>query len=563
MQAFDSLILPSSRGYIKSIILDPLGPRAEDINYFVRSVASARELRWPLTSAGDPYSRPGTEVEVAGLINALSYHAVEAASTTSSTSLHVDTITRELNEHVITPLAVISALLPLLELGGGPSTVAFVVSLTASPRDLAGQALLAGMQQLERERVKAPRKTGSHARRVLLTTVEAQPTSLRSLFLSLLPSSLGGRAPLQRRQEEALAVPAKGQSEKKPIRPRNVPRHSSTSDYRLQRESEHRAILEAVTSIVLLPSTTTRLRSKYIVRLPTPPGTPALDSEQVESPGLERTVLLQIARLSLMPFALLGSGLTWIGLRPSCWLSSWTLPGSAYHGSRNAANSRPAYGPGPGPASNTHSRSCIRRGSEKTSNTRQPSRRPTSANSTSSSDAARSNERSTSGSGPSSTATASGPPSNNGLSSSGLLSSVPSSTFGDASEEDHYDYDEEVESPIHGSTHWASPVLSDRDSDTALGARPQDYDATRYNGEETTPSASRLVQGEGEVQYGFPSQASMQSTGDETWMGPTTTQVDEAAPAVSNVEGSDGQPAVGTQSPLGQSWVALGQSEAR
>jgi len=471
MQAFDSLIPPSSRGYIKSIILDPSEPRAEEINYFVRSIASAKELRWPLTSAGDPYSRPGAEVEVAGLINTLSYKPIGDYST--SASMHVDQISKDMNQRVITPLATIKALLPLLA-NGFPSTSSFVVSLTASDSDVSGQALFAGMKRLQKEISEETTKTNkrgtatSKRRRVLLTTVEATPTSLYTLFTSLLPSSVGGAAPLMRGRHEDLAAsfPAKvtidtrGNPIEKSNRPRNTTRRtSSSSDTKVQRESEYKSIFEAVASIVLLPYKTTSLRSKYFVRLPASASllpSNKRTGERPEQNGLERTLLLQLVRISSIPVALFGNVLSRLRLHPSQWWSFWSRSGFAYSGSRNSANSRPAYGPGPGPASNTHSRSCIR---EQPSQGSGPSKRPTSAHSNTSSEATRSTESTGPGpstSGPGSTASAaSGPPSNNGLSSSGLLSSVPSSAFGDTSDHEHYDFEGETESPLHDGGAWA------------------------------------------------------------------------------------------------------------
>ncbi|WFD45168.1 hypothetical protein MPSI1_003846 [Malassezia psittaci] len=95
----------SSRGYVKAICLRP---GAED--KFVRAIHAALCMRYPLTSGGDPYARPGENVELVGVINAMSF----ATQTQAAFSLE----DRELGikKHVACPLRTIYRLLPLLQL---------------------------------------------------------------------------------------------------------------------------------------------------------------------------------------------------------------------------------------------------------------------------------------------------------------------------------------------------------------------------------------------------------------------------------------------------------------
>lgn len=566
-QTFDSLIPPSSRGYIKSIVLDTYSPRVEEIAQFVQSIASAKEFRWPLTSAGDPYSRPGGEVQVTGVINTLSYQTM---TDQSAGLMQIDQLTRDLHVRVSTPLTVIKALLPLLT-SGTSSSCTFVVSLIASNTDITSQALLAGMKKLDFEQAKEK----STSSRALLTTLEAQPSSFKSLFISLLPSRIGGAAPiLQRQRQDSRAastslfssrvIDTKGQStDQQASRPKyQYLRTSSTSDVRLQRHSEFKIILEAVTSIVLQPLSTSSLRARYTIRLPAPISSPQIARTQ-EGESLERTMLLRLVQVSSIPFVIMGNILGQTGLLSTSWFSFWSRSACHYSGSRNSANNRPAYGPGPGPASNTHSRSCIRPSSSRNETNIRSSKRPRSANSATSSEVAQSTDshgnvgRPNSGP-PSSTATASGPPSNNGMSSSGLLSSVPSSTFGDGSEEEHFDFEDGTDSPIPGgSGPWASPVPSETDNDTALGVRRPENEL-----EEVTPQGSSAAIDE-HIQYGFPSQASMENSGDETWMGPAS----RASPNI-NLHNSGHTTSTSLSNtntlpgtPLGQSWVAVDESK--
>ncbi|WFD01049.1 hypothetical protein MYAM1_003809 [Malassezia yamatoensis] len=94
----------SSRGYVKAICLRP---GAED--KFVRAIHAALCMRYPVTSGGDPYARPGENVELLGVINAMSF----ATQTQAAFSLE----DREfgIKKHVTCPLRTIHRLIPLLQ----------------------------------------------------------------------------------------------------------------------------------------------------------------------------------------------------------------------------------------------------------------------------------------------------------------------------------------------------------------------------------------------------------------------------------------------------------------
>lgn len=179
------------------------------------------------------------------------------------------------------------------------------------------------------------------------------------------------------------------------------------------------------------------------------------------------------------------------------------------------------------------------------------------------------------------------------MSSSGLLSSVPSSAFGDLSEEEQYvdsDYVEGTDSPLVGGrastvTHLQTPsseswqhdpvfpsaadkdVLSSLedqdDSGTALGSRGLEADDSISD---VTPHASCSSSGES-IQSGLAGHAvlrdnspSISRSGEE--------RKDEGQRTL-HTRGETGQPddplsgSSGMQSPLGQSWVALGSSASK
>lgn len=548
MQNFDSLIPPSSRGFIKSIILDPFGPQPQDIAAFVAAVSSSRELRWPLTSAGDPYARPSQEAQVVGLVNSLSYRsagevAPGLATDTLASSLQIDRLTDEMQRRVITPLATISALVPLLcALGhsvdaeeAADASPAVIVSLVnhGGETDSYSTALRGGMRRIQlhqsqttesrRRALSAASLAGSNSRRrrLLVTTLEAKSSSLRTLFASLLPSSIGGGAPAlttsvigissSKRLVSSSATQRSESESNKPTRPTYMQRSASMSASKAQKEVEFKRVLEATTAVLLSPLATKALRPVYTIRLPAVASSAAAaaDGSSNEHRQLESTLLLRLLHTTSVPFVILARTMgRWLSINPSSWFSSTChdARGSGYR--RSWYNPRPAYGPGPGPASNTHSRTSIRRTEEankrgETSAAPQDQsrrrNRPMSAASTSSSEA-KSSEAA--------------PPSNNGMSSSGIFSSVPSSAFGDGEGVPDLDSEDGNASPFEAE----SPPLASQDPSTQRH-RQQDN--------ESTPSASR-------VEHVYQSSAPPSSRGTA---------------------------ASGTRSPLGASWVALGESQ--
>lgn len=681
-QAFDAFVPPSSRGYIKSIVLQPSDPRTEDVTFFVRSVAAAKELRWPLTAAGDPYARPGSEVEIVGIVNALSYKnasetgpaskyqsasSVSMSSSSPMASLHTsnaassldcEPLAKEMAARVIVPLATIKALLPLLSAPPRPSSgsvfqppsVVLSIVNPASSSDVAAHALLAGMKKLDADiKTLASTSRSTSTRPISITTLKVQRSSVTALFRSLFPSIVGGVAPTLSRpalvrsgsstigdgslQQGRRPLDANGRIVEKTSKPSGAgraPLSSSVADARAQRGVEARTVLQGVAALLLETSASSaRLRLTYLLRLP------AHADVREQPSGLsdtyESTWLFHVLRYATSPLRYLGHALSLSGF-DLCEL--WNRgPGARYRGTRNVSNSKPAYGPGPGPASNTHSRSCIRQQQPQTQSQEQPAQRKSSssqpkpsasqgakpcrarpastASTSSSSENARTSESEESRSGGRhSGPTSSAPPSNPDMSSSGLLSSVPSSAFGDGSEEEHLadsDFVGSHDSPAIGGRsgsdvgHYArtssrystgaASSSSDGD-DTALGARNYDTGSSANADDsvvgvgmsraEDTPSASSQGSaGDSErkdgqsrqEEYGFPSATSMQSRGnDAPWMGPPSrggsdspSGPSSAASRGASAGGSSRGPGAaaadnGTDTPLGHSWVALGQS---
>lgn len=555
MQNFDSLIPPSSRGFIKSLLLDPFGPQPQDIAAFVSAVSSSRELRWPLTSAGDPYARPGDEAQVVGLINTLSYRSASETVPgpvidTLASSLQIDRLTDEMQRRVITPLATISALVPLLHQVGKQTdeieelSPAVIVSLVndGGETDSYSTALKGGMRRIQlhqaqasdtfrRRATSAASLAGSSSssgkrRRLLVTTLEAKSSSLRTLFASLLPSSIGGGAPTLNTSVAGISasrrLAMRPESESRPTRPTYMQRSPSMSASKAQKEVEFKRVLEAATAILLSPLATKALRPIYTVRLPAVANTAATaaastaDGSSCEHRRLESTLLLQVLRTASTPFVIVARSLgRWLSIYPLSWCSSSSVNARGTAARRSWYNPRPAYGPGPGPASNTHSRTSIRRAEEAhrpstgltgAAASQEQSRRrqrPTSAASTSSSEA-KSSEAA--------------PPSNNGMSSSGIFSSVPSSAFGDGEGMPDLDSEDGNGSPFEAE----SPPMRSHDSGAHRHRQQQQQES------DSTPSASRLQQ-------------SLRSSAPSSTRGTTPP---------------------GADSPLGQSWVALGESQS-
>ncbi|CAO1631563.1 unnamed protein product [Sympodiomycopsis kandeliae] len=146
LASFNSLIPPSSRGYIKALLFDT-SDVASSLGKFIRSVDEVLKLRFPLLSAGDPYAAPGNQVDLVGAINTLSYVAPSqydsnAASVSASGAASLPSpasfqsnpaeLAEAMEKHVVASLCAISALQPLL--ASSPQTSARSASVSAYQR---------------------------------------------------------------------------------------------------------------------------------------------------------------------------------------------------------------------------------------------------------------------------------------------------------------------------------------------------------------------------------------------------------------------------------------------
>lgn len=551
-QSFDSLVPPSMRGYIKTIVLPDIETQSGHITNFARTISTAQQLRWPLTAAGDPYAKPGTEINITAIINASSYNSLTTSEIQSRFEVH--TFSNEVQKRVITPLAVMKALLSSINQRSSSATKVTLLSLIRSKgeSDIITQSVKAGMRALEADPEKVPAS---------YLVLEARDPSIRNLFLSLWPTFLGGNA-IATREEDS-----------------RTKQHSTRIARRTRKTSSDSTGLWMMgdAAISLLRQTYSNKSSKrysaYFIRLNAVTDTqPSQNIASDWGSALESTTILRILQSVWTPIVSFISTLSRISRRGTC-----------YSGTSNPSNSRPAFGPGPGPASNTHSRSCIRPSNENTTSSSKAKRtRPVSTMSNGSSDHARTSESET-GSGSSGmgiqrdtpatgSAPVSAPPSTHDMSSSGLLSSVPSSAFGDNSEEERYadsDYQEGTESPIVGANHHAgfdashlrapssdswqnashSSVLEQStssdadDSGTALGARNYSTDESRTFDPNLSSSSARTPSANEHVDMRTPSASEYQGSNQSSMQ-----------------QGESGNYVPGTNSPLGQSWVALGQS---
>lgn len=137
-RALEFEVPPPSRGYVKALVLHA---GAED--QFVRAVHAALCMRFPLTTGGDPYARPGENVQVIGVVNAASFAVDTGAHPLAQQSPQA--IERTLTTHVVTPLTTVSRLVPLLAAPPNRASTqadpALIVSLVASPASRVTQPL--------------------------------------------------------------------------------------------------------------------------------------------------------------------------------------------------------------------------------------------------------------------------------------------------------------------------------------------------------------------------------------------------------------------------------------
>ncbi|SNX81626.1 uncharacterized protein MEPE_00331 [Melanopsichium pennsylvanicum] len=533
---FENLILPSSRGYAKALIFDVDDPSGS-LQPFVRALSAALSLRYPLTSAGDPYARPGENISITGVVNALSFVAPEEdpslsrsmSASTSASSLAVpisklapSPSSELLDRHVVASLCVLGALIPVLRqlpnraedtAEMDPATIVTLVSSPASrtalPRkamySVIAQSVAAGVQSLRREceedsfhsktasnsklpsalssSIAGRKASGSRftlkQRDVRVTMVEV---SSGSVWGDSVHASTSSTADISASTHSISASPIRPISSRSPS--------SSLGSLWHHRSSTSAPVLNKVFDLLL--STKRRLRPSYTV------GTHTISAHWLTL----SQVLLTIVPTSIVDFALT--------LRRQLSLRRAGLVGRAEHAFlpwnwgktpedqrfQQSSNKRPVTGPGPGPSSAAHSRASL---SNKRSSPLAYEIRDSDA-------ASLPESEKSSGAG------------------SGIPSSVPSSTYGDHDEEEVTSGVSNTHSPYFGST------------------RPMQSDLSASNPGLTEIRDPWMVP---------PSS----NSGASSRAGGSSPNVQQESMYASENE------AGGSESSLGTSWVALGESQ--
>ncbi|KAN0066098.1 hypothetical protein ACQY0O_000192 [Thecaphora frezii] len=535
---FETHIPPSSRGYVKALVFDTSDPSGS-LQPFIRALNAALSLRYPLTSAGDPYARPGENVSIAGVINALAFISPEdevAAGARSMSGFGLATglgglpmsrispapTSELLDKHVVSSLCVLGSLLPLLrslpnrtddESDLFPAAIINLVSSPSSRTSLPRQGMLsvvaqgfaAGVQSLRREceedsfhsragyRLASNSGSGSsfgrrQSRESIRPTQRQRDVRITVLEISsgsLLGDSTadGAEAHLQPPTSPAAA----GGSASRP----SLARPPSAASQWHHRSPAAGPVLGKISDLLL--STKRRLRPSYTV------GTNAASAWWL---GITHSFF------SLLPTSFVD---VVVALRRQLSLRRAGLIGRAEHafaaggGRGGSGTAQPHDGsvaainaPGPGPASRAHSRASL--------NVSQDVRRATAAGYEIRDSDAQSLPESERSSGSGGSGSGSG---------SGLPSSVPSSAYGD------HDGDAEVD--VEGASIAPSPLLSLRQHSSSVTAGT-------FGG---------------------------RSVGGEPWMGPPSREAASPANYASEAESR------ATDSPLGASWVALGESQRK
>lgn len=165
-RALEFEVPPPSKGYVKALVLDANDPTSAE-DKFVHAVHAALCMRYPLTTAGDPYARPGENVQVIGVVNALSF-APDADVPDALARSTPARLEEALRTHVVTPLSTINRLMALLTALPNrvqrpeEQTPALVLSLVSLPdvqvaqplhgaAPIIAQSVRAGISTLRRE----------------------------------------------------------------------------------------------------------------------------------------------------------------------------------------------------------------------------------------------------------------------------------------------------------------------------------------------------------------------------------------------------------------------------
>lgn len=407
---FENLIPPSSRGYVKALIFNADDPSGS-LQPFVRALSSALSLRYPLTSAGDPYARPGENINIAGVVNALSFVAPEddpslsrSLSTSASASLLGTPITKLapspsselLDRHVVASLCVLGALIPMLKAlpnradhtaESDPATIVTLVSSPASrtalPRQamcsIIAQSVAAGVQSLRREceedsfhsktasNSKLPSAMSSYSgssstsRKASNSRANLKQRDVRVTMVEVNSGSVLGDSTMAasaHSNEATTSSPSANTSLKSPSRPSFGRSPSSSVGSLWHHKSPSSApVLNKVANLML--STKRRLRPSYTV------GTHSFSAYWLTV----SQVLLAIVPTGIVDFALALSrqlALRRAGLvgraehafLPWNWSKTSGGRGDSAKSQPGAAK-RPIAGPGPGPASSAHSRASL------------------------------------------------------------------------------------------------------------------------------------------------------------------------------------------------------------
>ncbi|PWZ02725.1 hypothetical protein BCV70DRAFT_5019 [Testicularia cyperi] len=535
---FENIIPPSSRGYVKALVYDTSDPSGS-LQPFIRALSAALSLRYPLTSAGDPYARPGENISITGVINALSFVSPDddaslsrsiSSSGYNAVGIAMAKLTPSpaaelLDKHVVSSLCVLGALLPMLralpnraEAGEDtePVTVVTLVSSPASrtslPRQgvysVIAQGVAAGVQSLRREcdedtfhsktasnsrvpsSASASTSSASGTRRTSSSRPSLKQRDVRITVVEVNSGSVWGES-----------VPAAGEGNTSPSASANFGTASSRPSIGRSPSSSigslwhHRSptsapVLHKVSNLLL--STKRRLRPTYTV------GTYSLSSYWLA---------ISHAIYSIVPTSVVDFAMT---MRRQLSLRRSGLIGRAEHAflpwnwSRSAPadeTPRPIAGPGPGPASSAHSRASLQ-----ASQLRRSAGAPYDIRDLDTQSLPESEKSSGAG--------------------SGIPSSVPSSAYGDN------DGDVEVDVDEHGVP--LSPHLGT--------SQP----ISTYSTDSASSSSARVSSGPASV-----------SAADAWRAGPASSR-DINSPASYASEYYDRNV---TDSPLGTSWVALGDSQ--
>ncbi|TKY90541.1 hypothetical protein EX895_000539 [Sporisorium graminicola] len=408
---FENLIPPSSRGYVKALIFDADDPSGS-LQPFVRALSAALSLRYPLTSAGDPYARPGENINIAGVVNALSFVAPEddaalsrslsASASASSLSLPISKLTPSpsselLDRHVVASLCVLGALIPMLRAlpnraedsqETDPATVVTLVSSPASrtalPRQamysVIAQSVAAGVQSLRREceeesfhsktasNSKLPSAlssfpgSGIKPRRASNSRSVLKQRGIRVTMVEVNSGSVLGESasfPNATSTEASPTSPAASGSLKSPSRPAfGRSPSSSMSSLWHHRSPASAPVLNKVSDLLL--STKRRLRPSYTVGTHTFSAYWLTVSQvllTIVPTGIVDFALALRRQLSLRRAGLVGRAEH--AFLPWNWGKSSAVDRGSQSRSQPTAFKKPVAGPGPGPASAAHSRASL------------------------------------------------------------------------------------------------------------------------------------------------------------------------------------------------------------